>query len=72
MELTPAPTVHRCSVCGRVITSPESIARQTGSTCWEHTGGSVARNRAQRKRNKIKAKLMQNQMDEDEQLKFKF
>jgi hypothetical protein len=47
------------------------MQRGVGSTCWENMGGGTTlRDRAHRKRNRVKAKLLQHQLDDDGQLEF--
>lgn len=77
--VTTAKQIHRCSVCGRIITSAASIARGTGTTCWDRTGhcrpgrnGATARDRAHRRRKAMRAKRMAQEMYEQDQMKFPF
>jgi hypothetical protein len=63
----------RCQFCHRALKSPASIARGIGSTCWEKLGGSTKlRDRAQRKRNKAKAKLLTQQVEDEGQMEFQW
>ena len=74
MKLTAESNLKdRCSYCHRKLRTQKSMQRGVGSTCWEKLGGGTTlRDRAHRKRNKIKAKLMEHQVDDEGQMEFQF
>lgn len=72
MELVGEPKLkERCSICRRKLRTHKSMQRGVGSTCWEnYGGGTTLRDRAHRKRNRGKAKLLMRQLDNDGQMEF--
>ena len=72
MELTGEPKLReRCKLCNRKLRTQKSMQRGIGSTCWENMGGNTTlRDRAHRKRNRIKKKLLEHQLDDEGQMEF--
>jgi hypothetical protein len=63
----------RCRICGRILTSPKSIADGVGCTCRKAIGmDTTNRDRAHRRRRKRRARRMAQEMYESEQLKFQW
>ena len=63
----------RCRICGRVLTSPKSIAVGVGCTCRKVIGmDTTNRDRAHRRRKRSRAKLMALQIADSEQMKFQW
>jgi len=71
--VTQIKAATRCRICGRVLTSPKSIAVGVGCTCRKAIGmDTTNRDRAHRRRRRCRAHRMAQEMYESEQLKFQW